>query len=333
MANRVGQGPQPKRVYGKFPADMVAMRLAFEAEAQAGGMGPLTFGVPEIDKIVRTMGPKRLTTILANPSNFKTGGLAHLARRDALTIMEGRGGRSQDRHYVAMVTAEEDAVTMHYSLTDAPFTAEQVEHGEADMVEQERHTLQSGRWPYLMISQEPTTIAGARFDKLPEMTMEQILRELRACEDDGLYPSSIHVDYLQMLETESRHREMHNAIGHMMRMFKQLAKTANCPVVLAVQAKREAANRVPPIPEKHDAFYSSVIEHASDVMLSFALPAAHPASTWGSDGTIRYGTKSYAVTRSDLLVIQLLKQRRGIARDRWLVGCDPIYRHIYPLED
>lgn len=318
-----------KLVYGKFNNDVVALRQQFEIEAARGERKALTTGIDYIDKVVTTMGPKKLTSVLAMNSNFKTSFAVHLARRRAEEIMRGENGFSDQTHYVGFATLEEYEVDIHMSLTNCPYTADQVERGEYDPQILNRATLDSANWPYLMIGHEPRQLAKHRFDKLPRITIEQIMRELHAMEvDSGMMPAALFFDYLQIMDTEAKGYERRISVGNIMHELKTLAKKANCPVVVLVQANRKAAERTPPVPTVVDAYESSVVEHASDVMWSLAITNRYSKDAWGNEGMIEEVGGRFPWEKDHLLYLRLLKQRRGQGTANFVAFFDPIKRTI-----
>lgn len=319
------------RVYMKTPAQIANLRHGFQKRVEAGDMKRLSLGIPYIDEVVTTMEPGSLVTLLARPSSGKTSLLTHMARIEADRIVAADTGRTE---YVLVVSLEENEEPFDRALTRDVSTRDMVA-GRYDHDELFMRNSHRVKYPVYIMGHEINERAAAILgdDEVPMLTIQQIWREIVQVQRDfdGLSPSAIFVDYLQILDVEGDPwgDKRHDVIGAALRGLKKLAKAARCPVVVGVQAKETVDNRKPfPIPEVADAYYSSEVSMHSDVILSEYYPWRYPADVHG--GVVLWAGENRYVT-PNLMCIQLLKQRYGLGRDRWFTGYDPAARHFYPL--
>lgn len=323
--------PERSRVYLKTPAQMANLRTAFQRRTEAGDTPRLSTGIAYIDEVVTTIEPGSLTTIIARPSSGKTSLLTHMARVEADRIVAAGTGK---REYVLVVSLEENEEPFDRALTGDVSTWEM----RAGNYDRDALSLANARrveYPVYTMGYEVNARAADLLgdDAVPMLTIQQIWREIVQLgrDFDGLAPSAIFVDYLQILDIEGDPwgDKRNDAIGAALRGLKKLAKAAGCPVVVGVQAKESVDMRKPhPVPEIADAYYSSEVAMHSDVILSLYYPwrydpkIAGESYTWA--GKIRYVSPR-------LVWVQLLKQRYGLGREHWFVDYDPVGRRYAAL--
>lgn len=304
------------QVYAKGPNEMYLSRVNSLREMRAGKRA-LGFGIPAVDAIIRTVWAGRLMTVVARPSHGKTSLMVHLARVECQRLMaEGGGG------YVLFVSLEEDENDVHASITGGASML-QVLGGGADWEAEERKALDAVKWPLWLSGYQPGPLAP-ELDDLPSLTVNQVYRELVDAERKGAgRPSVIFVDYLQILETEggtAGGEQRNTAVGRALTTLRKIAKLVGCPVVVGVQAKEGVDAKRPPVPQMNDAFYSSEVGHASDVMVSLYYPHRYPPDVHGGQVTLAGSTRDVT---DRVMWMQLLKQRKYIGRYAWMVEFDP----------
>lgn len=320
------------RLYAKTPAEMAKRRIEFQRQLEAGEFERtrLSFGIPSVDQIVRTLWAGRLATILGRPSNGKTSLMVHLARHKAAQIKAAGAGSKQ---YVLFVSLEEDGVDISHALTNDPTVLEMMD-GAYDRERLTRSSHYSVETPVWIIDYETTELAELDYNDLPALTVQQIYREIQNIESEfGARPAAIFVDYAQILDTEERkwgNQSRVDSIGVALKTLRKIGKLAGCPVVVGVQANRSADARRPvPVPEPGDAYNSDEIYHASDVMLSIWYPHRYPSDVHG--GAIDIDGVIYTVDPA-LFWLQLLKQRKGQGRARWMLNFDPVRQRFSEIE-
>lgn len=304
------------QVYVKGPMEMVKARVAAQRELQTGRRA-LSFGIPAIDEVIKTVWPGKMMTIVARPSSGKTSMMVHLARVECQRLMADKSGG-----YVLFVSLEEDENDIHAAITGGASTIQML-GGGVDWAAEERKTESSIVWPIWLSGYEPGELAP-EVEGLPRLSIEQVYREIVAVEKrDHGRPSVIFVDYLQIVETEGggfASEGRNNAVGHALLTLRKIAKRVGCPIVVGVQAKESVDAKRPPVPQLNDAFYSSEVGHASDVMVSLYYPDRYTPDVHGGSVTLRGATRD---VNERLMWVQLLKQRKYIGRAAWLVEFDP----------
>jgi replicative DNA helicase len=146
----------------------------------------------------------------------------------------------------------------------------------------------------------------------------------------------VFLDYLNLIAPEKASAWSDNRRMDIMELTyraRSLGLDQGCPVVLAVQSKRESNERVWKLPQKWDALEASAIEQYSDTMLSLWLPATTepittpPLKLKGPDGE----PTDIEITRN-LLIMGVNKQKKGPAGGWYALYVDPTRNVIEPLE-
>ncbi len=311
------------RIYAKSPLDLLSSRTAFQQRLELGELVAMSFGVDDIDRVVRAIWPGTLTTIIARPSNFKTSLMVHLARVEAARLVasgKDKAATPADRRYVLFATLEEDEVVISQSITRGPTVTAMME-GQYDPAKLRANHESVLSVPVWTVGYERRELADD-IDDMPALTAEQIYREVVQIEKDGHgRPSLILVDYLQILEMEGAGNDKRSEqVSRALAILKKMARFFGCPIVVAVQAKEEVDRKNPPVPQMGDSYYSSEVAHHSDVMLSLYYPFRYPDEVHG--GSVSWKGFSYPVDPTKLF-LQLLKQRKGHGRELWLLDIDP----------
>lgn len=328
------QKGQLDQVYIKTPSEIAGLRYAFQRDLEAGSLRSLSFGVPSIDGVVKTIWGGRLMSIIARPSSWKTSLMVHMARVEAARIL---AAGTQDREYVLFVSLEEDEVDISHALTGDPSPTRMLA-GEYDPLSLAERSARAVECPVWIAGYTPADIAHALLgeDNLPGLTLQQLEREIgRIAQTErgyGMRPSAIFCDYLQIFDIEGvkwGDNRRNDAVGQVMIGLKKLAQKLRCPIVVGVQAKESVDDQALPVPQLNGCYYSSEIGHASDIALSLYYPCRYDNKK--HDGWIedRYGVQH--PVSPNLLWVQLLKQRKSIGRAHWLVDCDPAEMRVGEL--
>lgn len=332
-ANVTGLAPHDderrNRVYTKAPAELVTGYLDNEEAHAAGLRRPLTFGIREVDDVVRTMFAGQLVVIVGRPSNGKSLGLKHLARRECQRV-QAESPRLPDgapSHYVAYTSLEEDEQDVYAEISGAPARAADLFGGSYDRPALRSHMERSIKdWPLWMQGTDPRDRHAAPPGMVPTFTVEQGYREIVQIErDHGILPSAWFVDYLQLWASDMRatgESEERIRIANTSMMLKRIAKTLGIPVVVAAQAKQAVDQRRVPIPAGGDIEGSNQPYKDADVVLTVTMPGQYSAETW-EDG-INIGGEKY--TANDFgdsgMILTLAKQRKYRGFGRWVIRVD-----------
>jgi len=105
----------------------------------------------------------------------------------------------------------------------------------------------------------------------PSQSVSRIAARSRRLRRRGMLDLLV-VDYLQLVEPESRRDPRHEQVGQMSRRFKLLARELEVPVVVLAQLNREVENRTGQKPRLSDLRESGAIEADADVVLLLHEP-------------------------------------------------------------
>lgn len=323
------------RVYFKSAAEVAVRALEEESRIATGMARPLTWGIPEVDDVVRTMWAGNLTYVVGRPSNGKSMALLHLARRECQRLAaEQEAERAAGvehgpacRQYVAFTCLEDKESSKLAQLTGAPATLAQLMNGQYDRDAYRRHMLYAAKgWPVWFHGYDQADITAGIVEDLPNLTIEQAYREIRQAEiDHGLVPSAWFVDYLQLAASDIEQRsesEERLRIANVSRQLKRMARTLNIPVVCAAQAKQAVDLRPVLMPAASDIEGSNSPQRDADIILTVWMPRQYSADRW-ADG-LDVGGVSYPghLISPGFTVLSLVKQRDYIGFGRWALNAD-----------
>lgn len=225
------------------PADAAQERVLYAERAQT--WPGVTWGIPRLDRRLIPMHPGDMVVLCGRPGHAKSSVLAYLARTDALRIRDG-GIDEQCVVYVSweQVTEEIDGL---FHLEGDTFTATDVVRGNVDMEQVRRGAIARARLPVWLIGE-----SAVRDDPTPTMDVDAVARAVTLIKDEwGKEVTLLCADYLQLIPVK-RGMDMVAEVTYAAGLLKRLAKALRCPVVVAVQARREVDDRRVKIPELRD---------------------------------------------------------------------------------
>lgn len=280
----------------------------------------ITFGSRVLDTAILPIRPGRTLGILARPGHGKTSLGAAILTNEArrLAKLPDFGGRYA--LHVSWEQSVEELESMYQASEE--YTVSDVAWGRVPIDKVIEGAIRRPRLPVWIFGE---SIYQSEFDA-PPMTVDMVYAGVRAAYAEwGMLPSVIFLDYIQDIPVPDE-RERHMQVASAMRQAKRLGIHAKCPVILGVQASREAdsqpmyGSKVNPIPTMKDAQWSSVIEQKLDCL--FAM--WRPIRTWlpEESKTIKVGGIEYE-NNSNLCVIKLLKQRFEKGEGIWGIHFDP----------
>ena len=139
----------------------------------------------------------------------------------------------------------------------------------------------------------------------------------------GLKIDCVFIDYLQRIPYD-RAESKTIGVSDNLDAIKTLALTEKCPVILAVQARREVDATDTKFPTLDDGQWTSNIEQSSDKVLSLMRPV-----NYFKDGEF---CGKMLVRGYDQMAVNVLKQKLGPANFLRWVKFDPIYNKLDELE-
>jgi replicative DNA helicase len=207
-------------------------------------------GLIDLDRLTGGFQPGSLTVIAARPSNGKTA--------LALSIM---------RHL-----AVEEGVSVFFASLEQPIVELGarllVSHSGVDSGRVQTGQLSKEDVAMLARGREELTLARGRIyiDDSGAQTMFRIAANARRHKLSKNI-SACFIDYLQLVEPESRREPRHEQIGVITKRAKNLAKDLNIPLVLLAQISRKAEDRPSGRPRLSDLKDSGDIEQDADTVI------------------------------------------------------------------
>jgi len=310
------------------PADLSAaiIQWAEHVEKYTG----ITWGIPCIDSKVVPMYPGDFTCILGRPGAGKSSLLAFLAKQEARRIVE-RG--TQDKEAVVYVTWESSAEeiasflmisgkkTGGYSVSDLAW-------GRVPLEKVRQDALNLVTLPVWTIGHG----IGRADQNIVRMTPKVVYHAIETMEAEyGRKPVLMLFDYIQLIPSETAQERVAQVTEAPIRI-KELALTLGAPAVAAVQASRKVDTYDTKLPEQNDAQWASSIEQTADKMFSLWRPAVTEGLVRdGQPIFIEFQGKRLQVT-NELMLIQMIKQRREQGRHLWAMYFDPAYLWLAEME-
>lgn len=307
------------------PAD-VASEFIQWAEMLQDSPG-VPFGIPAVDEKVIPFHPGDMVVICGRPGSGKTSMLAFLARSEAKRIVARGKAKTEAVVYITFEQiVEEIEATFQASTT---YTASDLVRGKVNIDEVKRSAIKRVMLPIWIVGDSLSRTNS----NSPRLYPDVVFRAIETMyEDHNTKPTLLCLDYIQLIpipHQSDRQRQVLEAAHQ----AKELAKRVGCPVVVAVQARREVDTRDIKIPGLWDAQWSSGIEQAADKFFSLWRPwLTEPHfNDAGSQNTIRLDGKRYPVTK-ELLIMAMVKQRFEDGRWTWPLFFDPRYLKLCELE-
>lgn len=220
-----------------------------QARADKGeGIDGLSTGIPDLDEKLQGLKPEQLIVIAGRPAMGKTTLAMNIASHAAI---------------------RESASVMVFSL-------EMHSTGLMDrfMASEGRIPLQlikSGKAPHSHGAELMSAAAKLKHSKLyisdrPTMTINRIRSAARRHKSrHGL--DLIVIDYLQLMESDSRTFSREQEVSHMTRSAKNMARELGIPVILLSQLSRKCEERPNKRPLNSDLRESGAIEQDADIIL------------------------------------------------------------------
>lgn len=269
------------RQYYRTGAEAASSLMRMLERATSGDYRLLRTGIRQLDRDV-TISPGTVTAILGRPSMGKSTLLKAIARNVLSDAAQRHAKPDATREFVAYVTLEEpeEKLAMHLAGF-APFSWRSVKRGEVAMTTEARAAVlrMGAALEDVKIIIHPGMVGGR---VMAPLSAERVLRTIeQIVEDYGHRPALVALDYLQLLHGEGMRLSERSKVEHVMAASQGavlLSRSLGCPVIMAVQARRETDTRGGrdelPLPGLSDAQWASAIEQDCDNMLGVVRPIA-----------------------------------------------------------
>lgn len=262
---------QLERAYVKYGADLACDVVDLLKRTREPDWALATTGLKVLDSLV-TIAPQTVTVFAGRPQHGKSLWLKILAKR-ARDAIESAGGYERGQR-VFYVTLEEPGSKLGVQMGGVTASYRDVLRGEADY---DRTMLEAAMIAKTMRAvvtiEHPGILEGAI---APAVSTGMIIRAIeRAYTDDGLRPTMIILDYLQLIKADGSSVSVQSKTEHVTSASNgavRLSRTFKCPVIMAVQAGREVDKRVLKVPTMADMQWASSIEQDADTVIGLWRP-------------------------------------------------------------
>ncbi|WP_245592089.1 replicative DNA helicase [Clostridiisalibacter paucivorans] len=213
-----------------------------------GGYTGLPTGFIDLDNKTSGLQQSDLILVAARPSMGKTAFALNIAQNTAL-----KQGAS-----VGIFSLEMSKEQLVHRMLSAESHVEIQKIRNGDLSEDE--------WPKLIRSMGPLSQANIFIDDTPGITLNEMRAKCRRLKiEHGL--DLVLIDYLQLMNSDSRGENRQQEISSISRGLKGLAREMDCPVMALSQLSRAPELRADHRPIMSDLRESGAIEQDADVVL------------------------------------------------------------------
>ncbi len=325
---------RPKMAYA--PQEVGALALAeIERCIQQASLGIIT-PWPHCNKKIKPLRPGKLAVIQAYTSNYKTGLMTFWARWLAEKLRDA----SKGGEIVVFVSWEDTVEDMGiYDLANAAkiemdaITAGTI--SEQDMERLKAASFTRGALPLWIVGN-----SSARPRETKRLTMTETEDVLTWVADKmGVTIRAIFLDYVQKIMPEGkgswgRDGRRTDVMENTFRA-EQLGGALGAPIIMGAQSGRTSNESKWKVPQPWHAQETSALEQFATLMLSLWIPH----KTEGLSDPVNQATwlSTPAGTRlevtENLMIMALLKQKRGPAGGFWPMHIDYEANEIWPIQE
>lgn len=307
------------------PAEVSKNTLAAIGKIQAQRDSAVKVAIPGISEQVSVLRPGRLITVIALPSNWKTGLMQAMARAEAERL--DPSGSEAVIYATWEVAIEELGV---YDLANAiKLDVARVLSGDiskAEFEDMRAAAIQRATLPIYVLGH---SIQDEERRKRPHMTMSAVGVAINQLEDEfGIKPRASFLDYLQRIKPENTEDETRMQFSRNVDRAKDMSLATGAPVVLGCQAKQDVAGRDMKLPRMNDGRETSNIADTSDTVITLWRPYV----TEGADAEFDIFGQTL-VARKDLVIAHVAKNKFGDVGGWWPLRVDFATNRVIGLYD
>lgn len=272
-----------------------------------------------------------MTSIIARPSNGKTGFMIRWARARAKWLID-HNFQNKVVVYITTETAIENLSTFllvadareqgRINKTATDFAVGDI--SDEEWAEFQKINSDSVLAPIWMIGHSLNR--DAKRPLLYAEIVNEALQEIQKWNSDKTEIDVIFIDYLQRFPIPPK-QDMRTTFINYMDSFKNMALEFNTHTIVGVQAKREVEARKWPVPMLSDGMETANIEQSSQNVFSLMRPRMY-----FQEGE-SFGDKSPMIVKKNHLLLTCLKQSMGEPNwHKWL-NFEPEYNRLDLLEE
>lgn len=296
-----------------YPPARAASVALTEFERRQNALYRLDWGIWYVDAYMTPMMAGDLFCLIGRPGHAKTSTLISFARRASLLARQlDQGGEDAVTVYVTWETTVQEFVGL-VTAHESGQTLGQIARGQADLPAIRGAAIRaiSDRCYVIGHSSETRT-------RVP-LTLNVVCQLLDTLVRDGKTIYLITLDYLQRIPAPRPGMGMMERVVYNTDMSKSMALRYSCPVMVAVQSRRDADEYEGlRFPRMSDGQWSSTIEQDADKLVSLTRPCVYMAE--GS--VIKSEGRVYEIT-TRTLAVKFVKQRWAPAGKVFVISFDP----------
>lgn len=304
-----------QNVFSANEAATLATKFANERKEVLQMGTPITWGMPSLDNYLNPMMAGDLITIIGRPANGKTYLAMYLL--DRIMNLLFKSGKPNEAVVLVTLEVSVERSALYQMARMSGVSVRSVIRGEADQNALEFLGLaafQLGEMPFFIIGHSTQRASDGR-RKRPDLSpdnitraLEYIMNEYVTIDGEFIEPRLLVIDYLQRM-TAPPGMTWNEHYSLSVDWAKNTAIWAGCPVVLAVQAKRDVDERQIKMPTLADGQSTSNVEQSSDFSFGVWMP-----KTAGLKRVPKFGGLANPVDVTDtLMLVSVLKQKDGPA--------------------
>jgi replicative DNA helicase len=221
-------------------------------------------------------------------------------------------------------SVEDNGIWNLAGATQIPMTA--IERGEltpAQLTKLEKAAIQQAKVPIFWAGHSDVDLR--RRDRMTILDVWKLLESL--VDEHKRKPVLVVLDYLQRIKPHTKHDHRLNMMA-IVDAAKDMSIAFNVPILLGTQAGRALMSEAAPrIPKMHHAQETSNIEQSASAFISCCFPI----KTIEEGEQFSVGGKTFTVT-PNLLIVSILKQKRGPAPIMGAFNVDFSTHKLYPVE-
>jgi replicative DNA helicase len=222
-------------------------RIKYLYEHQGGLVGVPT-GLIDLDKLLGGLQKSDLIIIAGRPGSGKTGFMLSVAKNAAQIHKKN----------VAVFSLEmsNEQLVQRLISQETGIDSSRLRKGE----------IQDHEWPLFVEAANVLSEAHIFLDDTPAITPLQLRAKARRL-DLEFHLDLVIVDYLQLMQGESRTENRVQEVSYISRQLKALARELNVPVLAGAQLSRAVEQRQGKRPQLSDLRESGSLEQDSDIVL------------------------------------------------------------------
>lgn len=284
-----------------------------------------TWDIPSLDKVMSPLQPGEIMGLIARPGHGKTAMAIAFSKNFARKLAE-----AETNQVVVYATYDEtvEDIEALFQSDESTFSVTDLMRGDVPIQRVIENSLKRYKLPVWIMGESVTDFRGTI-----RMTVQNVYMALKSMvKEYKVKPALVVIDYIQIVPIEYG-TERPRQVAEAMIQAKELARSIQAPIIICVQASRRVDTTDFRLPEARDCQWASDIEQISSKLISLWRPYLSHRDV-----------KNFKVegetfeNRYDLLIAQLVKQKKGTAGHKFALRLQPQYckledQHVQKFEE